>query len=227
VTAGRLGLPWYVHPAEDPCAWDTLAARVPRPSFVVVNVHNGPGDPDDEWYPGALARLRDMRLLGYVDVDYGRRPPSEVQSDVDRWLARYRVGGVMLDRFPSDAASTDRCAEYGSAARRSGAGFVVGNPGTVPQLGHLAMLDVTCVFEGTAETYADFRPPAGLSRVPRGRVWHLVHSCPSEDLERVTARTSQLGAGHAFVTDRPMPHPWGGFPVHDAVAGGRLPSSLA
>jgi hypothetical protein len=213
MTVARVGLPWYVHPAEDPAAWDQLAQLAPRPSFVVVNVHNGPGEPTDPWYPEALARLRGIRLVGYVDVAYGQRDPAAVLDDVRGWMETYKLGGVMLDQLPSGADSTQRCAEYVTSARRAGAGFVVGNPGTVPHLGHLAMLDVTCVFEGTAAQYEDFRPPAGLSRVPRARVWHLVHSCPPEQLDEVTARTAQLGAGHAFVTDRLMPHPWGGFPL--------------
>jgi hypothetical protein len=215
MTAARAALPWYVHPAEDPAAWHRLAGRTPRPSFVVVNVHNGPGSPDDPWYPEALAQLRGTRLVGYVDLAYGERPVAEVAADVATWLDRYRVGGVMLDQFPADAASTRRCVEYVSAARRAGAGYVVGNPGVVPPLGHLALLDVTCVFEGSAEAYACFAPPSGLSRVPRNRVWHLVHSCPPDDLPRMTARAERLGAGHAFVTDRVMPHPWGGFPLMD------------
>jgi len=213
MTTARTALPWYVHPAEDPAAWEQLAQLTPRPSFVVVNVHDGPGRPDDEWYPAALARLRGIRLVGYVDVAYGERHPSVVLEETRAWMERYKLGGVMLDQLPSGADSTQRCADYVTAVRRAGAGFVVGNPGTVPHLGHLAMMDVTCVFEGTAAQYEDFRPHAGLSRVPRARVWHLVHTCPPEQLAEVTARTAQLGAGHAFVTDRLMPHPWGGFPL--------------
>jgi hypothetical protein len=213
VTAARAALPWYVHPAEDPDAWQRLALQSPRPSFVVVNVHNGPGEPDDPWYPEALTQLRGTRLVGYVDLAYGERPVAEVAADVTTWLDVYRVGGVMLDQFPSDAASTRRCVEYVTAARRAGAGFVVGNPGVVPALGHLALLDVTCVFEGSADAYSRFTPPPALCRVPRNRVWHLVHSCPPDELAEVTARAERLGAGHAFVTDRSMPHPWGGFPM--------------
>jgi hypothetical protein len=227
MSRARLALPWYVHPAADPQMWAALAARRPRPSFVVVNVHDGPGLPDDEWYPGALSNLRDIRLVGYVDVAYGERSPADVQDDVHAWLERYRVGGVMFDQFPADPASTDRCVTYVSAARRSGAGFVVGNPGTVPPLGHLALLDVACVFEGTSESYAEFRPPAGLSRVPRSRVWHLVHGCPPEELAAVTARAAQLGAGHAFVTDRTMPHPWGGFPAAESTTAGLADAPLS
>jgi hypothetical protein len=218
MTSARAALPWYVHPAEDPAAWDQLARLVPRPSFVVVNVHNGPGEPNDPWYPEALARLRGIRLVGYVDVAYGQRDPAEVLDDVRGWMEMYKLGGVMLDQLPSGADSIQRCAEYVTTARRAGSGFVVGNPGTVPHLGHLAMLDVTCVFEGTAAQYERFRPPAGLSRVPRARVWHLVHSCPPEQLDEVAARTAQLGAGHAHVTDRLMPHPWGGFPLATTCA---------
>ena len=218
MTAARPALPWYVHPAEDPGAWRRLAGHAPRPSFVVVNVHNGPGEPDDPWYPDALAQLRGTRLVGYVDLAYGQRPVADVVADVQRWLRTYRVGGVMLDQFPADTASTRRCVEYVTAVRRAGAGFVVGNPGVVPPLGHLALLDVTCVFEGSAAAYAGFVPPAGLGRVPRSRVWHLVHSCPPADLAEVTARAERMVAGHAFVTDRAMPHPWGGFPLAETPA---------
>jgi hypothetical protein len=135
-----------------------------------------------------------------------------VLRDVRAWLDVYKVGGVMLDQLPASAASVGRCAEYVGAARRAGAGFVVGNPGVEPQLAHVAMLDVTCVFEGTADAHASFRPSSALGRVPRSRVWHLVHSCPPDLLDEVTERAGRLGAGHAFVTDRGMPHPWGGFP---------------
>jgi hypothetical protein len=225
VTAARAALPWYVHPAEDPGAWRQLALQTPRPSFVVVNVHNGPGEPGNPWYPEALTQLRGTRIVGYIDLAYGERPVAEVVADVATWLDVYRVGGVMLDQFPADAASTRRCLEYVTAARRAGAGFVVGNPGVVPALGHLALLDVTCVFEGTAEAYSRFTPPPALSRVPRNRVWHLVHSCPPDELAEVTARAERLGAGHAFVTDRSMPHPWGGFPMAGTpVAAGRAAS---
>jgi hypothetical protein len=31
----------------------------------------------------------------------------------------------------------------------------------------------------------------------------------------MTQWAERLGAGHAFVTDRVMPHPWGGFPLMD------------
>jgi hypothetical protein len=212
MSAVRPAVPWYIHPAEDPAAWQALAVSAPRPSFVVVNVHDGPGEADDPWYPEALRLLRGVRLVGYVDVDYGRRPRAEVSRDVCAWLDVHKVGGVMFDQLPSDAAGVARCASYVSDARRAGAGFVVGNPGVEPVLGYLAMLDVTCVFEGPAAAYADFRPSAALARVPRARVWHLVHGCPPEDLAAVTARAAGLGAGHAFVTDRTFPNPWAGFP---------------
>ena len=226
MTAARLAIPWYVHPAEDPDAWTALAVLSPRPSFVVANIHDGPGEPADPWYPAALAQLRSMRVLGYVDVNYGDRPPADVRDDVRRWLSEHKVGGVMFDRLPATAVSTERCAEYVTDARRSGAGFVAGNPGVEPQLGHLAMLDVTCVFEGDAGAYAAFRPSPGLSRVPRSRVWHLVHGCPPAELAATTDRAGRLGAGRAFVTDRAMPHPWGGFPLGwtgAAAGGGRTP----
>ena len=213
MSQARLAPPWYVHPAEDPQAWEELAHLEPRPSFVVVNVHDGPGDEDDPWYPEAVARLRSVRVLGYVDVDYGHRPAAAVLEDVRAWVHRYRVGGVMFDRFPSDVAGAVHLQPCVQRVREAGAGLVVGNPGVVPHPAHLALLDVTGVFEGDAAAYAAHQPPAWLARMPRRKVWHLVYGCPPEQIAATTARAGELGAGHAFVTDRTVPHPWGGFPA--------------
>ena len=212
MSAARLAPPWYLHPAEDPGAWQRLGGLVPRPSFVVVNVHDGPGEEDDPWYPAAVAGLRRLRVLGYVDVDYGHRRAADVLDDVRAWVRRYRVGGVMLDRSPSDAAGVVHLQPLVERARDEGAGVVVGNPGVVPHPALLALLDVTGVFEGDAAAHAEHRPPGWLARLPRGRVWHLVHGCPPDQVAAVTERAGRLGAGHAFVTDRTLPHPWGGFP---------------
>lgn len=220
MTVARLAPPWYVHPAEDAAAWRALADHRPRPSFIVVNVHDGPGKPDDPWYPSALAQLRGLRLLGYVDAAYGERPPAEVLADVRTWRTLYGIGGVMLDRTPSTALATGRLSEYVSDARRAGAAFVVGNPGVPPALGHLALFDVTCVFEGSSADYGRFQPSSGLRRVPRSRIWHLVHTCPEEEAAAVTARAARLGAGHVFVTDRGLPNPWEGFPLAGSMGGG-------
>ena len=215
----RPGIPWYVHPAEDPAAWERLAVDLAGADgvddgFVVVNVHDGPGEEDDPYYGPALARLRaaapGLLLLGYVDLDYGRRDLAEVLRDAAHWRRRYGVHAVMLDRFPSGREPrdvTDAALRAVAGLRAEGAGPVAGNPGIVPVPELARVLDITCEFEGTGRDY--LREERTLPAT-RGS-WHLVHSCAAEELPAVAAAAARRAVDHVFVTDDTMPHPWGGY----------------
>lgn len=205
----RTAIPWYVHPAVAPQEWSWLAAQRGRVSFAILNVHNGPGHDDDEYYPDAVAALRPcVRLLGYVRVDYGNRPVADVARDIETWQRLYRLDGIMLDELPSHPKSLVQCAQYAAAARAAGITFLAANPGRFPSQAHLNLFDVTAVFEGTAEAYADFRPPDWARSIPPSQLWHLVYGCGPGEIEAVRTSAGQHGAGYVFATDRTLPNPW-------------------
>lgn len=214
------GIPWYVHPATDPAAWAALAALDPRPRFVVVNVHDGPGSAVDPYYPSALGALGHLDLVGYVDLAYGERPRAEVLDDVWAWRARYDVAGILFDQVPADGRDLVALADLVRDTRRLGARLVIANPGVVPAADHLELFDVTCVFEGDASAHAVFVPPGWLRGVPSDRIWHLVHGCADAERGAVLRRARHLGAGVAWASTGTLPNPWdrldgpgGGGPV--------------
>ena len=209
--APRLALPWYVHPAEAPQDWTWLAQQ--RVSFAVVNVHNGPGNDDDAYYPAAVAGLGRIRTLGYVPVGYGNRPVAEVAKDIETWRRLYGVRAIMLDELPSAEGTLARCTQYAAAARGAGVSFLAANPGVFPSPGHVKLFNVTSVFEGTAANYTQYRHPAWARMVPRSRLWHLVHSCNPAQISAIHLAAGHRGAGHIFATDRSLPNPWLGPPT--------------
>jgi hypothetical protein len=195
-------LPLYVHPLVDPDAWESLGQTTERPT-VLVNVHNGPGESRDEVYTVATRRLHrfGVRMLGYVDLDYGRRGNGEVWCDIVGW-AHYPVGGIFFDRTPSDADGLSYVAQVVRAVR----GCVVLNPGTRCVAGYFPLADVVCTFEGPWSSYVDLpderdRPNAG----------HLVYGVPPGGLEAAT-RLLVSRAAHGLVTDLDMPLPYLGLP---------------
>ncbi|WP_432943042.1 spherulation-specific family 4 protein [Kribbella sp. CA-253562] len=205
----RLAVPWYVHPAEDPEQWRRLAALGDRVEFAVVNVADGPGQPGDPYYPQALAMLRahGIRLLGYVDVDYGRRGAAHVAADVESWRTLYGVDEIMYDQVASGLEGLGQNRILAMVARRAGVRTLVANPGVEPCAELFGLFDITCVFEDDAAAHGRVEPP-----VTTARRWHLVHGVPVEELERVEERARDLGAELVFVTDRPAPHPWDRLP---------------
>jgi hypothetical protein len=172
--------PAYVHPLEDPGAWDRLVALASVLRAVIVNVYNGPGEEEDPAYRKVLERLGDagVRVVGYVDTDYGHRAATQITADIDTWLSRYGVHGVFLDQVASGLDLLDHYADVTVAARARGADYVVLNPGTAPHPGYLDLANVAVTFEGLWSDYRHLEEPEWVRSVPASRFAHLVYGVP-------------------------------------------------
>jgi hypothetical protein len=231
-------LPLYVHPLADPEAW-ALAAGLAGHALVVVNVHNGPGQVPDPAYREATARLRAgwVPMLGYVDLDYGRRPGGAIRADLAGW-GRYPVTGIFFDQAPGDQAGLGWTARQAGLARqaypppgrspghsvpswpdqrprpgRRPLPTVVLNPGVVPAPGYAALADLICTYEGPWDGYRD-RP--GTTRdCPNAA--HLVYGVPVDELPAATALLrSRTRYGLVSELGPPLPYlglPYLGLPV--------------
>lgn len=208
----HLACPWYIHPAEDPFAWQRLRAGELPLAWAVTNVHNGPGPADDPYYPEALRPGCATTLVGYVTVGYGQRTLPDVLAEVITWRDRYGITDIMLDEVPHEARQANWQVSNIDAMRSAGVDRVFTNPGTVPCLDLLFASDAVCVAEQSWETYRDTPPPQWLAERFAGRTWHLVHSVPADELDQVTALAEQRGAGFLWATDATLPNPWGRLP---------------
>lgn len=200
----RRAAPWYLHPLQDPSAWDRLRTGSVGLDFAVVNVANGPGDAVDACYRDALVGVR-TPLIGYVDVAYGRRERAAILRDVDAWREYYGVTGVMLDQVPTRMQGRWRPSLI-DRIRAAGTSFVVANPGCATPGSLLRRADVTCVSELDWAAYARLLPdpaPAGPERI-----WHLIHSCPVDQQPAAVALAGARGAGFCWATAGTLPNPW-------------------
>lgn len=204
-------IPLYVHPAEDPDAWHRLRTAAARTYAVVLNPANGPGPAPDPAYTGAAGALRaaGIRLLGYVDTDYGARDPAAVTADVRRHLQWYAADGCFLDRVTADREGLPGCRRLVRSLRRLGAGTVVLNPGVHPAPGYTRIADLTVTFEGHWSAYVSaFARPAWARRCPPQRLCHLVYGVP-EPLVPVAVRTARdRGAAVCGPVPGELPNPW-------------------
>ncbi|MER5884995.1 spherulation-specific family 4 protein [Streptomyces sp. NPDC001941] len=208
-------VPMYVHPAADPGAWRALAAAADRLYGVVLNVADGPGGSPDPAFASAARDLRaaGVAVLGYADLDYGRRPQREVLDDLDRHRAWYDVDGFLFDQAPDQAAWLRACKRLVKAARARGGRTVVLNPGVHPAPGYASVADLVITFEGDWEAYCRApAAPAWTSGHPAERFCHLVHGVPP-GLCSVAGRTARLrgAAVHCAVTGHGR-NPWSVLP---------------
>jgi hypothetical protein len=208
-------VPAYFHPAVADEQWERLADPGQPLRLVVINVNSGPGEVVDPSYLPVVAALHTagVRLAGYVDSDYGRRPLADVAAEVRAYLRRYQVSGLFLDQVSAGFDDLDLYAQYVVTARSAGASFVVLNPGTHPHPGYVDLANITVTFEGTWADYQQLTVPDWAYRKPARRLAHLVHSMPADAFDATLALASRRNVGTVFLTDGRGANPWDHYPA--------------
>ena len=214
VSSLSLAIPAYFHPAVAPNDWSRLTELAPVIRFVIVNVHNGPGEALDPLYVPAVKALQaaGVRAVGYVDTDYGRREPADIGREVSAYRERYEISGVFMDQVSNGLDQLDHYAQCVAAARTAGAPFVVLNAGTEPHRGYVDLANVTVTFEGPWSEYEALRTPDWVHRYPASRFCHLVHSLPRDRFAEGLELAAQRHVGGIFLTDGLGSNPWDRVP---------------
>lgn len=205
-TDRSLLVPYYEHPAVRPAEWEALLAAAPRLYGVVLNPASGPGEDPDPAFAEVAARLRaaDVRVLGYVDTDYGRRPLADVLRDVSRHRSWYDTDGTFLDQAAASESGVDYYRRLAAACR----GTLVLNHGTTPHPVYAGVADVLVTFEGTWAGYRRKGPPPWTGT--GADLCHLVHGVPPGADPAALVR--ERGAGLYCAVPGVGDHPWGTLP---------------
>lgn len=217
-------VPLYIYPLAG--AWDWLFTAItsnPSVTFrVIVNPNNGPGDssPPNTDYVPALIRLRsysNVKLLGYVYVNYANRPYANVTADIlvySQWPSQYSVGGIFFDETPS-AVNTlglnqlvymSNSISYARSILSDGqSSYMMVNPGTIPDSAYYNIADSLCSFENS---YANYNPATSAtyaSTVTSQQTCVIMYSGPSTAAAQNSLVDSLIKTkliGHIFISDQ-------------------------
>ncbi|WP_033325466.1 spherulation-specific family 4 protein [Streptomyces yerevanensis] len=207
----RLLVPYYEHPSVRPTEWEAIVAAAPRLYGVVLNPASGPGEHPDPAFAEIAQRLRaaDVRVFGYVDTAYGRRPRADVVRDLTRHRDWYGTNGAFLDQVATGLGEFGYYQRLATAAWSAGCDTLTFNHGVAPHPAYGRLADVLVTFEGTWEAYRSLRPdpwPGGT----RTRLCHLVYGVPAG------ARVGELAHARGAMVHCGVPgtgaHPWGTLP---------------
>ncbi|WP_406836960.1 spherulation-specific family 4 protein [Streptomyces sp. AHU1] len=211
-------VPYYEHPAVRPAEWDALVAAAPRLYGVVLNPASGPGERPDPGFAAVAGRLRaaGVRVLGYVDTAYGRRPLADVLGELDRHRDWFGTDGVFLDQAAAAEGEFAYYRRLATAVRGLGRGTLVLNHGTAPHPSYARVADVLVTFEGTWAAYRRKPPPPWKGTDVR--LCHLVHAAPAD--ADAAALAGERGAALHCAVPGTGDHPWGTLPNGLAPAPG-------
>jgi hypothetical protein len=211
-----------------PCRSSLIPAYVPAAGLaelasdaepgrsVILNPASGPGTALQADYKQATAAAQKAgtKVLGYVPTGYGARDPAAVRADVERYRTWYGVDGIFLDETAHDDAQLPYYQALSRELRAGGVETIAINPGIVPAPGYFGLADVVVTFEGPYAEYAaaQQKTPGWVRDQPRERIAHLVYGATAKQAEAVVKADAY--AGHVYVTDGALPHPWGSLPPY-------------
>ena len=207
-------VPAYFYPVGHEEDWQILTAGRHPLRYVVVNPHDGPGAATDPAYQAVTSRLSKarVRMLGYVDTDYGSRSVDDVIADARLYRERYNITGIFLDQTSSGIDMLTHFENYSVALRTVGTRFIVMNPGTYPHRGYFRIANQIVCFEGTWKKYRDLEPPDWSLNIPAPRIAHYVWAVPPAFATDPVAAVGQKHVGTIVLSTRKLPNPWGGLP---------------
>ncbi|KAH7116121.1 Spherulation-specific family 4 [Dendryphion nanum] len=203
---------------------DVIVKAYPALKWVViVNPINGPGGPP--WWPNEdyvreIPRLNaepNVTTIGYIRIDYCRRPIEEVYEDIKTYADRATdpqfpglgLEGIFVDETPNH--HTEEFKNYLDAVDRYikgidgilGDRIVIHNPGTAVHAG-LADPgpDLTTIIEEGWPRYQtkEYQNWLATSPYDRTRTCAMMNAVPKDDVPEVT-RMIRDRAEYVFVTD--------------------------
>lgn len=202
--------------------WERLIHAAQRIAIVAIaNPNSGPGEAPDEGYRTIISRAMDVgiTIVGYVATNYGQRPISQVNADVDRWVQYYpQVAGIFFDEQSSSDDAVPHYTELFAWARsRIVNGMIIGNPGTIPSERYTsdARADVECLFESD-HGFDTFAPPNWTYEYPDRFCVLPFGVLSTETMERYVSKSMQQGVGTLYITDDvstdDLPNQWDRLP---------------
>jgi hypothetical protein len=221
----QLIVPAYFYPSGPGMkAWQRLMdASSKVPIVVIANPSSGPGDLLDQEYAAVIdvASDKGVRVIGYVNTEYGKKPINDAKNEIDRWVHFYpSVAGFFFDQQSVDVNDVGYYLELRDYARSKIKGkqaFVVTNPGTTCDEEYFAkaVSDVTCLF-ASFKGFDEFNPSVLLKRYSPSRFAALPYQIPdSKTMRQVLKEAVTKRIGYVFVSDAPNGgNPWGKLPTY-------------
>ena len=221
----QLIVPAYFYPSGPGVkAWQRLInASSKVPIVVVANPSSGPGEVQDTEYASVIdsASEKGVRVIGYVNTEYAKRPMTDAKNEIDRWVYFYpSVAGFFFDQQSPDAHDVGYYLELRDYARskiKGKAAFIVTNPGTTCDEEYFAqnVSDVTCLF-ATFKGFDEFNPPVLLKRYSPSRFAALPYQIlDSKTMRQVVKEVVAKRMGYVYVSDaKSGGNPWGKLPEY-------------
>jgi Spherulation-specific family 4 len=195
--------------------WDQVVSLGQQSDVMIVNLADGPGPKPRADYRQSIQRARQSgaKVVGYVYTQFGSRDPQLVKTDIDNFKNWFAVDGIFVDNVAWEPEKVGYYRDLHDYIKSTPGGFIVGNPGLVPDRQYMDTSDIMVVFEGTYDSYVSREFPAWVQEYSSDRFSHLVYDTNGATaMSDVIRLSASRNAGYLYVTDGHLPWNWQTLP---------------
>jgi Spherulation-specific family 4 len=221
-------VPAYFYPGAN---WTRALTSRPAPSVMILDVtSSGSGSSPDRNYQAVARRAHaaGIKIMGYSNTNYTRRPAASVEEDVKHYKAWYGVTDIFLDEVSSGGGGVPyyrRLARYIHGT--SPGSMVMLNPGTYPDQQYMSIGDVVMVYEDTYADYVNLRVPRWVGNYPAAKFAHTIYATPGSQLANAISLSQRRRAGYVYVTNRTGSNPYRSLPSYWSSEGAIVAAKCA
>jgi len=206
-------VPAYFSPGTD---WTRAVDSQPAPRVMILDITGvGAGNAPDRRFQETVRRAQaaGITVMGYSATDYGQRPVTSVEADVQNYAAWYGVTDIFLDQSASSSSQLAYYRDLTSYIHRLHPGSTVMlNPGTYPDRQYMSIGDIVMVYENSYANLGDLQVPSWVHDYPAARFAFAIYATPGSRLGDAIAQSRRRHAGYVYVTDGTQPDPYSTLP---------------
>ena len=179
--------------------------------IAVLNPNSGNFVAVDPYQLTALtnAQKAGVTMIGYISTNYGNRPLSQLQNNVDLYLSLYSsIDGFFLDEGATSSATLPIYSAISNYIRQAAASrgkplTIVINPGTVPDQGYFSVADVVIIFENSLDAFvASYVTPTYQAQISSAQLAAVIYGVTtSAEVKNALALTRQRNIGNVYLAN--------------------------
>lgn len=220
----KLIIPLYVYPSKKNKDWKKLIDYKnvnPNIDMVVISSNGGNFKKVSKPYLNIIKDMNssNIRVIGYVYTNYGKRDINDVEKDIDSWTQFYKdagVSGIFFDQASSknEKKLIDYYKELYTYTKSKGYNFIVLNAGTTVDNAYIDnnVADMVVSYEKPAQQLFTANDKRWTTKGQHTSLGMLVYSLEDKDLKKA----EDIALKHHFKyiyflnKDHPNPdHRWG------------------
>jgi Spherulation-specific family 4 len=220
-SAQSMAVPAYFYPGGSPDFWAQMDSAAPTLQVAVVNPASGPGSTFDPTYASAVrtAQQHGITVVGYVDTNYGTRPLTDVEADIDAYYNWYHVNGIYFDRASTGCslAQSYYAPLKRYVKRKGGTARTILGFGTQTNECYVSDADILLTFEGSDADYVShYSAPSWVAKYSPAHFWHVIYDTTTVSaMTQAVQLSKQRGAGSVYVTPDVLQNPYDTLPTGD------------